>query len=169
MSSRIGTDLNQHKVSLEKLLPKSKEENKPVENEERITDLLNVLMDFSMTIDLLRETNVGQILQDIKNNFPDSSIGNLAKKVIAKWRKDCKGGNGEEEKKRISVSEAEGVAGEKIPRATTQMVNIKKKVVPLSDSPPTIAGGGLLRAPSYDEDEWNEDHYERLSETRRKV
>lgn len=163
MSSRIVAEINQHRVNLDKLLTGDSDEISS--NEERITDLLKVLNDVPMTIELLKETNVGQTLQDIKNKFPELPIGALAKKVITKWRKDCKDAEGVK-KPSSSSSEVEGTYGDIKPRATTQMVNLKKEVVERE----SVEGkGSLSRAKSYDDDDWNEDHYDRLSDVRRKV
>jgi hypothetical protein len=156
MTSRVQTELNQHRENLEKLISADSDEVRS--NEERINDLLKVLSDVSMTIELLKETNIGQTLQDIKNKFPDLPVAILAKKVIAKWRKDCKDVEG-------GVKKSEEVNGGKKVRPATQLLNVKKEVVERD----TEDKGNLSRAKSFDDDEWNEDHYDRLSEVRRKV
>jgi hypothetical protein len=160
--SRVVSEIILHRSTLEKLLPK--DDN--LEDEERMKDVLNALLELQMTVEILKETNIGQILQDIKNKFPEAPVGLLAKKVIAKYRKDCKG---PEEPKKVTIAEAEGVSEEKKPRPSVQLVNSKKEKIDASEVKQEKSQIKLTKSKSFDEDEWNEDHYDKLSDMRRKV
>jgi hypothetical protein len=166
-SSRLISEINQRKSALEKLIPSN---GGQLENEERVLDLLNLLLDTTMTVEVLKETNVGQVLQGLKSKFPEAPVGIAAKKVIAKWRKDCKPEAETETPKKPSLLETEGV-GEEKPRGMVQLVNSQKKKVDSFRNNKEDNGSErkIQRVKSYDEDEWNEDHYENLSDVRRKV
>ena len=152
MTSRISTEISQHKVNLDKIISEETQANA----QERVTDLLNVLIEFPMTIEVLKETGIGQTLQDIKSKFNDSSIGALAKRVIAKWRKDCK--TQEDNKKSSeSVPSSDKPRGKEPLKASSNLMDQVK------------GESSLSRTKSYEEEDWNEDHYDKLNEIRRKV
>lgn len=73
--------------------------------DEAIGDLLNVLNNFSMTLELLAETSIGQTLADVMMKFGDSEISQKARKLLKKWKKELKSSNDTNSSKTTSSSE----------------------------------------------------------------
>lgn len=57
-------------------------------SEETFTDAIEALKKIPVTIALLRKTNIGQTLQDIKKKYANNDVGNMTKVLLSKWKKD---------------------------------------------------------------------------------
>ena len=81
MSGRVEKDMSELRSSLDKAVLASEEES--------LKDLLTAVAKLPISIDLLKATKIGQTLQDIKKKFITGDVGQQAKALISKWKKDC--------------------------------------------------------------------------------
>lgn len=58
--------------------------------EEAITDILNILNGFNMTVQLLEDTRIGQTLGDLMKKYGEADIALRTKKLLKKWKKELK-------------------------------------------------------------------------------
>jgi len=79
--SRVETEMNNLRVSLEKGLESSETES--------MMDVLKALEQLPISIALLKSTKIGNTLQDVKKKFAESEVGTNARNLITKWKKDC--------------------------------------------------------------------------------
>lgn len=84
MDSRKLEEVKALKVSLDKALSKE-----PVQNEERIFDLLRSLHDIEMNPTILRTCDLRSTLKEIKKLFGESRLGSEVKKIVIKWKDEC--------------------------------------------------------------------------------
>jgi len=84
MTSRAEVDLRSYKTSLEKAL--AGESGDDISNQETISSILTFLEEFPMTIDLLRSTLIGHVLNNIKKKYSSEAVGTRAKVLITKWK-----------------------------------------------------------------------------------
>ena len=64
MSSRVEKELTDFRISLQKDL-----------EDKSILDILEILKNTPVTVDLLRTTQIGLVLQDLKNKYQNKEIG----------------------------------------------------------------------------------------------
>lgn len=64
--------------------------NNDTYEEELITDILSKLFLFPITVDYLKSTKIGLVLQTIKNKYVKEKAGQEAKRLLNKWRDECK-------------------------------------------------------------------------------
>jgi len=140
---RTEEEVKNFKLILDKLIESSSLEHE----EERIVDVLKSLSKICMNVDLLRTTDIGSSLKEIRKAFSDKSIGTLTKQLIVKWKKDCSlasDGRSDATEKR-NCSEVKMIASENICSSS--------KNTKIDES----------------NEEWDDEHYSHLSIPRRKV
>lgn len=155
MTSHIVQRLNEIYHDLNKALTSENNE------EERVTDILNELMKIPISIEILREVKIGQLLQKVKSQFADSSLGNEAKKLLNKWRKDC------DTKKSDSEDTKETTTSKESGKKPIKFVTLSSE-----DSEQNSPKDNKLSSTSQDvedSDEWILKSYKELSEPRKKV
>jgi hypothetical protein len=89
-SSRVESDVIQLKNTLEKALASDA-------SDETLTDAISALRKIPISIDLLRNTKIGQTLQDIKKKHASDDIGAMTKALLSKWKKDCEANTSSED------------------------------------------------------------------------
>jgi hypothetical protein len=89
-SSRVESDVIQLKNTLEKALTSDA-------SDETLTDAISALRKIPISIDLLRNTKIGQTLQDIKKKHASDDVGTMTKALLSKWKKDCEANTSSED------------------------------------------------------------------------
>jgi hypothetical protein len=89
-SSRVESDVIQLKNTLEKALASDA-------SDETLTDAISALRKIPISIDLLRNTKIGQTLQDIKKKHASDDVGTMTKALLSKWKKDCEANTSSED------------------------------------------------------------------------
>lgn len=118
-------------------------------SEETFADAIEALKKIPVTIALLRKTNVGQTLQDIKKKYVNNDVGSMAKVLLSKWKKD------------LEANTSSDDLGKK---ANTP------KVDTAADKTNNDKGSAKSPRNSNNEEEFVDDsHYDRLPPIRRKV
>lgn len=153
-NSRAVIELQNLRKSLEKLISNSDNGN----SEEAITDVLTAIQKVPINIEILRESQIGSVLQETRSKFAEGNIGKLAKRILIQWKKDCSVAAD----KSTSVDEATASS-----MKTSDNAQPTKKSNDPNDAPdpPTIAKVASISEDDY----WADDHDAQLSNTRRKI
>lgn len=113
-----------------------------------VFDILLALKKLPLTIELLRETKIGNSVYDAKKKFPAGSLSfNESKDIIALWKKSCD----------VQVS----VPKPSVDSSSTQLDAAIKRKMPLNKA--------IAPAEEDNEDNEVEKNYDALSQARRKV
>jgi len=172
MASRKLDHIRSLKVNLDKVL------NSPyAENEgERISDILKSLYKIEMDSLLLRQSEIGSTIKEIKKIFGDSPIGAMVKKLVSKWKKDCE--QVPPSAPATSPQQQVKTTSSSIKKSTPIVEERKQSPVQPSSSSSnktTNPSLSLIRLPSGDEDDdeenyWNDEElYTPLSDRRKSV
>lgn len=146
MSSRIETDIIAFRSTLEKSLANDG-------SQETFSDVITALRKIPITRELLKKTNIGQTLQEVKKKNDGNDIGAQTKLLLSKWKKD--------------IETAESSAG------NGETKSAAKSLEPLKTKPAAYGSTEKTVQPSprgNDEEEFVDDsHYDILSPIRKKV
>ena len=147
-------ELSLAKRKLEKYAKEKKEEGK-------MAAILNALADYSVTKDILIDSDITTILREIKKNYAESDPGKEAKNVLLKWKKLVEAEESAESKTTTSSSATSEGINDSEDRPSKKM-KVDNDAAPSSHLETTsldvIEGG-----------EWDQKTFEMLSETRKKV
>lgn len=72
--------------------------------ENMILDILEKLFVFPITVEILKTTKIGQVLQEIKSKFADKKAGSEARRLISKWKEECKKPGDKEKEKKVGAA-----------------------------------------------------------------
>lgn len=149
MTSRIEADIAVFRGTLEKSLTNDG-------SIEVFSDVLSALQKIPITRELLKKTNIGQTLQDVKKKNEGNEIGNKTKQLLSKWKKD------------IEAAES-NVSGSNVPavnKTIKTLEPIKTKQASYGSTEKTIQPSPRGKD---DEDVVDDSHYDMLSPIRKKV
>lgn len=148
-------ELSLAKRKLEKYAKEKKEEGK-------MKAILNALADYSVTKDILIDSDITTIIKEIKKTYAESDTGKEAKNVLVKWKKmvDAEESSAESKTTMSSSATSEGI-NDSEDRPSKKM-KVDNDAAPSSQSD-TISSDAIVGG------EWDQKSFEMLSESRKKV